>query len=189
MSLGLLPQLIFNSANPIPDSAPLSQRGFTSNMLFRLLNLGNPDENITENGFSCGFGGKAVPRRVSTRHLLGIGLDAKGIPQSLFTVNSWVTGDLMLSAPNTALLLGQMVLDTGYPDIDAVLESVVSLYKTEIGKLLAERDAVMFGARRPGVLADERLEVLSELGVSVDEKLALEHAWANAGQRVMHASG
>ena len=29
----------------------------------------------------------------STRHLLTIGFDAEGIPTSLFTVNSWVTGD------------------------------------------------------------------------------------------------
>ncbi len=111
-------------------------------------------------------------QQVNTRHLIGIGLDAKGIPISLFTVNSWVTGDLMLSAPNTALLLEQMTLDTGNEDVDAVIESVVQLYQNEIRELLVRRDAHLYQKRSPGLLRDESLEVLSEMAINVDEKLA-----------------
>jgi hypothetical protein len=110
--------------------------------------------------------------QVNTRHLLTIGFDAKGIPITLFTVNSWVTGDLMLSAKTTAELLDRIALDTGYADIDAVIESVVRLFKAEILGLLIRRDAVLFGFKGGNVLCNESLEMLSELVIDVDSKLA-----------------
>ena len=111
-------------------------------------------------------------RQLSTRHLIAIGLNAKGIPISLFTVNSWVTGDLMLSASTTASLLEQMTLDTGNDDVDAVIECVVRLYQNEIRDLLLRRDALLYQQRAPGLLRDESFEVLSEIAMNVHEKLA-----------------
>ncbi len=111
-------------------------------------------------------------QQVSTRHLIGIGLDAKGIPTSLFTVNSWVTGDLMLSAGNTASLLEQMALNTGNEDVDAVIECVIQLYRDEIWDLMEKRDALLYQKRVPGILGDESLELLSELAIDVDAKIA-----------------
>ena len=108
----------------------------------------------------------------NTRHLLCIGFDAKGLPTSLFTVNSWVTGDLMLSAQTTADLLGQLTLSTGNTDVDAVVESLIRLYRKEIRALLDARDTCLFSSHCGKVLADESLEVLSELEINVDEKLA-----------------
>ena len=108
----------------------------------------------------------------NTRHLLCVGFDAKGLPTSLFTVNSWVTGDLMLSAQTTADLLSQLTLSTGNAHVDAVMESVFRLYSKEIRALLDARDACLFGSPSCKVLADESLEVLSELEINVDEKLA-----------------
>ena len=110
-------------------------------------------------------------QRVETRHLLAIGMDAKGVPINLFTVNSWVTGDLMLSAPNTERLLAQMRLNTGHSDIDATLESVVTLCLAEISQLLAARDAALSRGPPRGVLANRGLEVLSEMGIELDRKL------------------
>jgi hypothetical protein len=109
---------------------------------------------------------------VNTRHLLTIGFDAKGIPETIFTVNSWVTGDLMLSVSNTALLLDQMTLDTGNQEVDTVIECIVKLYKTEILDLLLRRDSLLYQQRVLGILGDERLEVLSEIDINVDQKLA-----------------
>lgn len=106
--------------------------------------------------------------RPGTRHLLGVGLDAKGVPISLFTVNGWVTGDLMLSAAGTARLLARMRLATGHPEIDAVLESLVALCRGEIRRLLAERDAALSAGPARGVLEDRRLEVLSEIAIDLD---------------------
>ncbi len=111
---------------------------------------------------------KAVPKR----HLLTIGLDAKGLPISLFTVNSWVTGDLMLSAATTARLLDDMRLDTGYPRIDAVLECVIALCADEIREVLEARDAALSNWPAEGVLEDTRLELLSERAIALDDKLA-----------------
>jgi len=111
-------------------------------------------------------------QNVATRHLLAIGMDAKGIPTSLFTVNSWVTGDLMLSASATERLLANMRLDTGHPHIDAVLECVMALCVDEIRDALAARDATL--SRHPvgDILTDQSLEVLSEQAIALDEKLA-----------------
>lgn len=109
--------------------------------------------------------------RPRTRHLLAISFDAKGIARRLFTVNSWVTGDLMLSAPLTMELLEGMRLGTGYGEVDAVIECVVRLCAPEIRQMLFDRDATL--ASHPGrnTLADERLEILSEVYIDLDEKL------------------
>ena len=111
-------------------------------------------------------------QQVNTRHLISIGLDAKGIPTSLFTVNSWVTGDLMLRAANTASLLEQMTLNTGNEDVDTVIECVIKLYRDEIRDLMEKRDELLYQKRAPGILSDESLELLSELAINVDAKIA-----------------
>lgn len=110
-------------------------------------------------------------RSVPTRHLLAIGFDAKGLPVTLFTVNNWVTGDLMLSAAKTADLLDRMTLDTGHPDIDTVIESVCRLYRDEIRSLLSQRDAVMKESAGVNKLTNESREVLSERAIDLDGKL------------------
>ncbi|MEQ1814448.1 MAG: hypothetical protein ABL860_08375 [Candidatus Nitrotoga sp.] len=110
-------------------------------------------------------------QQVNTRHLLSIGIDAKGIPVSIFTVNSWVTGDLMLSAAKTEQLLIQMTLDTGYSDIDTVLESVIALCSDEIRQVLAERDATLSAKLAHAMLGDQNLEMLSEATIDLDKKL------------------
>ncbi len=110
--------------------------------------------------------------QANTRHLLAIGFDAKGIATSLFTVNSWVTGDLMLSGKTTARLLENMTLDTGHAPVDAVIECIVSLCQEEIRCLLAARDQNLFNHQTSGVLQDENLELLSEVAIDLDAKLS-----------------
>lgn len=113
----------------------------------------------------------APPASKNTRHLLTISFDAKGVPTHLFTVNSWVTGDRMLSAKLTAKLLKTLVLDTGYPNVDGVIASLVAMWCREIMDLLARRDATLFARKDEGVLCDQRLEILSEIPIHVDAKL------------------
>ena len=114
--------------------------------------------------------GGEPPTSVNTRHLLTISFDAKGVPTCMFTVNSWVSGDRMLSARLTAELLGGMVLDTGNPEVDGAVESLVAMYQVDIEDLLARRDGALLAWKAANVLSDERLEVLSEFTVNVDEK-------------------
>lgn len=107
----------------------------------------------------------------NTRHLLAIGFDAKGVPISLFTVNSWVTGDLMLGSRLTLELLSAMELDTGHPEIDAVIESTVRLCLPDIAELLSSRDRALAAHPGPAKLGDTALELLSEISIDLDAKL------------------
>lgn len=110
-------------------------------------------------------------RRAKTRHLLAIGFDPRGLPTQLFTVNSWVTGDLMASAATTAALLADLRLDTGFAEVDAVLEAVCRLCADEIDALLADRDQALGQSANINLLDDPSLELLSEVGIDLDQKL------------------
>ena len=111
-------------------------------------------------------------QRVNTRHLISISLDAKGLPISLFTVNSWVTGDLMLSASGTERLLMDMRLETGHTEIDTLLECVIALCEPDIHQLLLTRDISLASRAANSVLEDRGMEILSETAVDLDQKLA-----------------
>jgi hypothetical protein len=109
-----------------------------------------------------------------TRHLLAIGMNPVGVPISLFTVNRWVTGDFLLSRSSTLVLLESMELNTGYPTIDAVLTTLSQLYRPEIRSLMSRRDAALRAraAKGPGTLDDTRVEVLSEVSLDIDQRIA-----------------
>jgi len=106
------------------------------------------------------------------RHLIAIGFDAKGLPISLFAVNSWVTGDLMLSADSTAWLLSKIDTDTGHPEIDVVMVSLVRLCQEDIEALLAKRDGTLASRLPKRVLEDRALEILTEIPLNLDAKIA-----------------
>ena len=106
-----------------------------------------------------------------TRHLIAVSLDAKGIPTGLFTVNSWVTGDLMLNASLTRDLIRSMILDTGHGSIDRMLCALFALYETEIEDLMYARDRALKNCESDDRLADVRLEVLSDLRLDIDRKI------------------
>lgn len=106
-----------------------------------------------------------------TRHLLAIGLNAKGVPISLFTVNNGVTGDGMLCAQLTMALLGSIRLHTGHAQLDAVIESVVHLCAPEIQQVMAQRDANLASHHHANKLNDQPLELLSTLSIDLDTKL------------------
>jgi hypothetical protein len=114
---------------------------------------------------------RGQPSKADTRHLLSIGLNANGLPLSLFTVNSWVTGDRMLSATLTEELLGSMRLHTGHREIDGVIESIIALCPEEIHETLDARDRSLATWTGENILTDERLEVLSETKIDIDSKL------------------
>jgi hypothetical protein len=109
------------------------------------------------------------PSEATTRHLVSIGLTPKGVPCSLFTVNSWVTGDQMLSAPATLRLLRGIRLDTGHPLVDRVIVAVLRLSDHALPTLLQERDATLL--RHHGevvdLLANSSVEELSSLQLTL----------------------
>ena len=107
-----------------------------------------------------------------TRHLVAIGLDPKGVPISVFMVNSRVTGDLMLNAVWTARLLSEIALDTGYLTIDRMIASTITLCQGEIQQLLVARDAALATHAAATVLEDRALEVLAEVRLNMDALIA-----------------
>ena len=115
-------------------------------------------------------GGKS---RAATRHLFCVGLDAKGVPNSLFTVNSWVTGDMMASADGTMRLIDGLRLDTGHGGIDTLVMALARLCRDDLAGLMHMRDEVLTrrAAAGPGGFEDRNLEVLSEVRLDLDARL------------------
>jgi len=111
----------------------------------------------------------------STRHLLCVALNAKGVPIEIFTVNGWVTGDAMVDAEASAWLLQNMELSTGYEAIDIVLKNIVALFATEIDEVLISRDHFLLEnlAVSHAVLADQTIEILSSRKIDIDHCLRL----------------
>lgn len=129
--------------------------------------LGEAPTSARERQFLARFG--ATPSPAGTRHLISMGLTPKGVPCSLFTVNSWVTGDQMLSAQTTLELLQSLRLDTGHRAIDRVIVAVMRLNDHALPALLRRRDATLLRHR------DESTDVFSDLTVEElsSQRLAL----------------
>lgn len=152
-----------------PEDRPASAEHGHIHLFARRPLWGRRQQSRSEKEFARLCGNPASD--VRTRHLLAIGFDAKGLPISLFTLNSWVTGDFMLGADLTVELLTSMRLDTGHPEIDAVVESTVRLCVAEIADLMSARDRALAVHPGPDKLGDPSLELLSEVAVDLDAKL------------------
>lgn len=160
-------QWFYHSHAP-EDRAADSEHGhvhlFARRALWKGL-VATPDERAFQK--LCGH-----PRSdAGSRHLIAIGLNAKGLPISLFAVNSWVTGDLMLGAGHTAHLLSEIELDTGHPDVDRMIVSLARLCSGEIKRVLAERDEMLATRAARGVLEDRSLEMLAEASLDIDSRI------------------
>lgn len=118
----------------------------------------------------CNIAG-AAPVKAATAHLLAISFDAKGLPVGLFTVNSQVTGDRILNALLTEELISKVKLDTGFPEVDRVIECLARLCNADIRQLLAERDAAVGNSRKKLSAEVAEIEVLSEINIDLDSRL------------------
>jgi len=122
-------------------------------------------------------------------HLVGIGMDASGRAMRLFTTNRWVTGETWYPAGDVIRMLDCFAVDHARPSWPANrwITALVRLFRPQIESLLHERDAAVarWAAEHPGctVHEDRRLEVPSQLGVSVDEQIARVEAAARALRR------
>ena len=117
---------------------------------------------------------RSDPPRGEPSHLIAIGLDARGLPVSLFTVNRWVTGGHWFDADTTLRLVRGFdmrdVLDQGAAC--RWISGFVRMYEPVIARLLAARDRRL--ARRAdgaGALEDRRIEVLSSARLDWAEDL------------------
>ena len=116
-------------------------------------------------------------------HLIGISIDAAGLPLALFTTNRWVTGETWYRAEDVIRLLDRFAFaETGTTAlIDRWLVAVLRLLRQPIVELILERDEAMMDWRRrrsrqSHVFDDRRLEVMSERAVDFPAALGAAHA-------------
>jgi hypothetical protein len=107
----------------------------------------------------------------SLSHLVGLSIDAKGLPLRLFTTNRWVTGEAWRAADALARVVPHFTLHASgrLGPVARWLTGMVALYDDVITDLLHERDARL--GRDPAVLDDRTLHIVSELPVSLPERL------------------
>jgi hypothetical protein len=116
-------------------------------------------------------------------HIVGISMDAQGLPTGFFATNRWVTKGPWLSYAacekglNTFAIGGRR----GDRNINVFLHALLTLYHGHILALLQQRDAVMqhlsANRDRRSVFADTGIEVLCYLPIHLqDDIAALENA-------------
>lgn len=102
--------------------------------------------------------------RSAPSHLIAIGLDARGLPVSIFSVNHWVTDGHWFNAGRTLEMLRRFeVRAVGeHEDSCRWLTAFIRLYEPVIARVLRARDRVLLD--RPdhkAALDDRRIEVIS----------------------------
>lgn len=104
-------------------------------------------------------------------HLVGISLDAQGLPLRLFTTNHWVTGDAWRDAGALASLLPGFTLRARGPlaPVARWLTAMVALYDDVIVELLQERDRRLDAGA--AALEDRTLHIVSQRPVSLPDRL------------------
>jgi hypothetical protein len=107
-------------------------------------------------------------RDTSPGHLIAIGVDARGLPVSMFSVNHWVTGGAWRDARATVAALGAARFDSarGHALAGRWLTSFLSLYQPVAERVLRRRDALLQrrrdrGTSWPQLKRDRSLEVIS----------------------------
>lgn len=104
-------------------------------------------------------------------HLIGVSLDAQGLPLRLFTTNRWVTGEAWQGADALAAWLPSLPLRATGPlaPVARWLAALVALYADAIMELLRRRDRRL--AAGAHLFEDRSLHVVSERTVSLADRL------------------
>lgn len=109
-------------------------------------------------------------------HLIGISVNAQGLPIRLFTTNRWVTDEHWLPAPQVLAMLDSFCIGRRKPSpaLHRWLHGMLMLFRPQIEAVLARRDErIMHAAqRRPleKVLEDRRTHVVSATKISIFEQ-------------------
>ena len=119
------------------------------------------------------------PRRADKFfHVIGVSLDARGLPIKLFTTNTWVTGETMAPATQVAKAAQQFGVKAHgrAAPIARWLTALMQLYATEIAELARERDEKLerlasASQSRKVLQQDRRVRVLSQRRVNMLKKL------------------
>lgn len=102
--------------------------------------------------------------RSDPSHLIAVGLDVRGLPVSLFTVNRWVTGGHWLDAPTTLHWLQRLALRDAPAHAHSCqwLAGFVHMYLPVVERVLRQRDRWLSRQPDPEQAMDNpRAEVIS----------------------------
>ena len=113
-------------------------------------------------------------------HVIGVSLNARGMPVKLFTTNTWVTGETMAPASRVANAARQFRVKAHgrVAPIARWLTALIQRHAAEIADLARERDEKLdrlasAGRTRNVLQQDRRVRVLSQRRVNVLKKLNL----------------
>ncbi len=112
-------------------------------------------------------------------HLIGISMDAYGVPIRLFTVNLWVTGDVWCVADDVRAMLDCFLIDHAQPSwpVNRWTGAMIRLFRPQIGTLLDARDGAVQLWRDAypdrNVFEDRELQITSTLDISTDDQIAV----------------
>ncbi|MFQ5959586.1 MAG: hypothetical protein ACE5LF_09480 [Alphaproteobacteria bacterium] len=111
-------------------------------------------------------------------HLIGISMDRKGYPISLFTTNRWVTGETWYAAADVRAMVERFVIDHARPSwpVNRWITAMLRLFRPQIHELVLGRDTAVEEWRRKhpdrDVFEDRELEVTSRQPISVEKQIA-----------------
>ncbi|MFZ9346739.1 MAG: DUF6969 family protein [Burkholderiaceae bacterium] len=135
------------------------------------------EKTLNEHGHFHVFARSDAGRRF--HHIVGISIDAFGMPQQLFLTNRWVTGEDWISAEAIAPKLRRFRCEASgrMAPVAQWVSSMVQLYQTEIHALHRKRDDWWMSRRRSGVsdqtiLANPRDQVIAKRRIGLAVRLA-----------------
>lgn len=107
-------------------------------------------------------------------HIIGIGMDRQSMPNRLFTVNRWVTGETWFDAPDIIEMMQGFEIDQINPSwpVNLWLSNMMVLLRPMIRNLVTERDICItqWQADHPevdNVYEDRNLEVTSACDLDI----------------------
>ncbi len=114
----------------------------------------------------------ATPEDDELVHLVGVSIDACGLPTRLFAPNCWATDDRWRPADELRALLDRFACESAPGRYVAcrALPALVRLFRPQIDALLDARDALV--ARDARVLDDRATRLLAAVEVSIDARIA-----------------
>lgn len=122
-------------------------------------------------------------------HLIGIAMDSHGKPLRLFAANRWVTGETWYRAEDVCELVDRFAIDHAQPSwpTNRWVSGMVALFWPQAQTLLRARDATVAAWQRANpdadILEDRRLELTSQVDISVEGQLTAVKAALEAGAR------
>ncbi|MFQ5533206.1 MAG: hypothetical protein ACE5EM_00080 [Sphingomonadales bacterium] len=111
-------------------------------------------------------------------HLIGISMDAHGLPMGMFTTNRWVTDETWYAAEDVVRMVDIFLVDHTFPNwaVNRWLNALFRLFKPQIQQLIRERDEriAQWQEAHPDrdAFEDRDLEIVSTTPISVVDQFA-----------------